>query len=206
MHEQIYQMKISLEKYRSLLCEREILEKSGETNTLSAIDRILDTFPEDLEEKFVETRSIYLEKYHLQWKQTHLSLHQKRNELQKTLSLLSPFYRTLELGKETILSAKKRKILDYIFGRNPKVVLAYHLFDAEKRAREILPLMPSPIASYLKHFIHESSNPWNHKLYKGEFLDLLPPITRIMEEMQDEIEGLDSEIKKLEEQQGLLFK
>ena len=205
MHEQIHKIKLSLENYRSLLREREELELQGASHRLSEIDRILDTYPEDFEEQFFEMRKEYVERVYPEWSLLYAKHVEKREEWKKVVFKLTPFYTIMKLGQETIVYAKKRTLFGLIFGRNPKAILAHHLFDAEKEARKILAEVPAKIAAYLEHFIEEANRPWNHSLYDGKFLELLSPIIGFMEELEGTIATLEAQIKKLEEERAPLF-
>ncbi len=200
MHELIKKLKISLEEYQTLLRERDLLEERGES--VHAIDRKLDTFDEDLEEKFQAMKKDYLSHHHphLLEKQKHAALmHENAAHLYLTLY---PLYQTLSEGMQIIESAKKRRWFDFLTGRNPKALLAHVLFDAEKMAREAYKKTKT---ACLKKLIDEVSSPWNQKLYYGKFEQLFAPFAKHLEQAEEQMGLFDLNKKKVEEEIASLF-
>ena len=182
-----------------LLKRKETLEKR-----LLKLDHRLENLGEDHEEaievmKLELISSICQAHPEVKEHYSHLLANRERletlkSELEDFAGKFKLFNHHLEEGANTHSYTKRRGILNFIFGRNPKVLLSQHIhlaaLEAERLLKLLQPLKGEPLYgdfhAFLHHFLEDAQKPWNQSLYNQKFATLFQNFKKLWNELEKE--------------------
>jgi len=198
-----------VQRYQKLLHERELLFDQMQTSpqlkiNLRKIDCELDEMDEATEEALIKAKNNLLHAFQTDFperaseyfkQETGFQEQQKEHAaLLQTQKQLQPFLAILRHQPQ------KPKILDYITGKHPKILLAHKIQKAAAHAERALPLIKNEkIEIYLRNFLFETKQRSNNALYKGKFITLAEAFFPLMEALDKQVQLSKSKLDVLEQ-------
>lgn len=117
---------------------------------------------------------------------------EEMSEKEKFIALLRPFHGHLRTGRQALLK-KRRSLLEFIFGRHPKVILAINLNSAAEQLETLFAFLAQKDAAlsrdfcrFFEVFKEEVNKSWNPRLYGVRFHELCNLFEQLLERLETE--------------------
>ena len=182
------------------------LEAGGEDSE-ERIEKLMHSLIETVLQSHPEAKQSY-ENFQ---NQLHLQF-EKHKEVEKVKAGFDSIYQQFQEGFDTLKYSKKRKILDYFFGRHPKVIVSQKIHHAMKEGEIFLSTLKtsknkadleskelhSEMTELLEEFISDATRPWNQRLYTDKFLRYYHRFKKIHQKLNELLYSIEESIFALE--------